>query len=31
MHDPYDDEATTGHLYLDAEQVGDHVVLCTAA
>jgi predicted amidohydrolase YtcJ len=29
MHEAYDDEATTGHLYLDAEQVSEHVVLCT--
>jgi predicted amidohydrolase YtcJ len=29
MHDPYADAATAGHLYLDADQVCEHVVHCT--
>lgn len=29
MHAPYADEETSGHLYLDREQVADHVVYCT--
>lgn len=28
---PYADDPTTGHLYLEAEQVRDHVVACTRA
>ena len=31
LHEPYADAATSGHLYLDAEQVADHVVACTRA
>lgn len=31
LHAPYADAATTGHLYLDADQVRAHVVACTAA
>jgi predicted amidohydrolase YtcJ len=31
MHTPYADAETTGHLYLSAEQVRDHVVACTRA
>lgn len=31
MHVPYADAATSGHLYLTAEQVRDHVVACTRA
>lgn len=31
MLTPYDDALTSGHLYLDADQVRDHVVACTAA
>ncbi|MBA3308835.1 MAG: amidohydrolase family protein [Nocardioidaceae bacterium] len=29
MRAPYADAATSGHLYLDAQQVCDHVVFCT--
>ena len=29
LHHPYSDSATSGHRYLDAEQVRDHVVYCT--
>ncbi len=29
MHAPYADEETSGHLYLDREQIADHVVHCT--
>lgn len=29
MHEPYADDATTGHLYIDSTQVRDHVVFCT--
>ena len=30
LHDPYaDDASTSGHLYLTAEQVSDHVIACT--
>ncbi|MGZ4582374.1 MAG: amidohydrolase [Nocardioidaceae bacterium] len=31
MRAPYADDPTCGHLYLDAEQVRDHVVACTRA
>lgn len=31
MQEPYLDAATSGHLYLDAEQVRDHVLDCTRA
>ena len=31
LHTPYADAATTGHLYLTAEQVTEHVVACTRA
>ena len=31
LHAPYADAETTGHLYLDAGQVADHVVACTRA
>jgi predicted amidohydrolase YtcJ len=31
LHQPYADADTCGHLYLDAEQVRDHVVACTKA
>jgi predicted amidohydrolase YtcJ len=31
LHRPYADEATTGHLYLEAAQVAEHVVACTRA
>ena len=31
LHAPYADADTTGHLYLDAEQVSAHVVACTRA
>jgi len=31
LHAPYTDAATTGHLYLDADQVAEHVVACTRA
>ncbi|HET6625320.1 MAG TPA: amidohydrolase [Nocardioidaceae bacterium] len=31
MHTPYADAETSGHLYLDAEQVRRHVLACTAA
>jgi predicted amidohydrolase YtcJ len=31
MLDPYADADTTGHLYLTAEQVRDHVLACTRA
>jgi predicted amidohydrolase YtcJ len=32
LHTPYaDDESTSGHLYLTADQVADHVVTCTRA
>jgi predicted amidohydrolase YtcJ len=31
MHLPYADADTSGHLYLDAEQVRRHVLACTAA
>jgi predicted amidohydrolase YtcJ len=31
MQAPYADAATSGHLYLTAEQVRDHVVACTRA
>ena len=31
LHTPYADAATTGHLYLTAEQVAEHVVACTRA
>lgn len=31
LHEPYVDADTSGHLYLDAEQVRDHVVACTKA
>jgi predicted amidohydrolase YtcJ len=31
MHAPYSDADTCGHLYLDAEQVRDHVIACTEA
>ncbi len=29
LHEPYADEETTGHLYLDREQVAEHLVYCT--
>ncbi|MBA3234174.1 MAG: amidohydrolase family protein [Propionibacteriales bacterium] len=29
MHDPYADADTRGYLYLDREQVAEHVVFCT--
>lgn len=29
LHAPYTDADTCGHLYLDAEQVRDHVIACT--
>ena len=29
MHEPYADAETSGHLYLDREQVAEHVVFCT--
>ncbi|CAN5146898.1 amidohydrolase [soil metagenome] len=29
LHEPYADADTSGHLYLDAGQVADHVVECT--
>lgn len=29
LHEAYDDAPTSGHLYLTAEQVADHVVACT--
>ena len=29
LHEPYDDAATGGHLYLTAAEVADHVVACT--
>ncbi len=29
LHTPYDDAGTSGHLYLDAAQVAEHVVACT--
>jgi predicted amidohydrolase YtcJ len=29
LHAPYADAATSGHLYLDADQVTQHVVTCT--
>ena len=31
LREPYVDADTSGHLYLDAEQVRDHVVACTKA
>jgi predicted amidohydrolase YtcJ len=31
LHAPYTDADTTGHLYLSAEEVADHVVACTRA
>ena len=31
LHAPYADAETTGHLYLDAGQVAEHVVACTRA
>ena len=31
LHAPYSDAETTGHLYLDATEVADHVVACTRA
>ena len=31
LHTPYDDAETAGHLYLDAEQVTEHVLACTKA
>ena len=31
LHAPYADAATSGHLYLDAGQVTEHVVACTRA
>ncbi len=31
MRDPYADADTRGHIYLDAQQVRDHVVTCTRA
>ena len=31
LHAPYADADTTGHLYLDASQVREHVVACTRA
>jgi predicted amidohydrolase YtcJ len=31
LHAPYADADTSGHLYLDAEQVCEHVVACTTA
>lgn len=31
LHAPYADANATGHLYLDVEQVADHVVACTRA
>jgi predicted amidohydrolase YtcJ len=31
MHAPYADATTSGHLYLDAEQVRRHVLACTEA
>jgi len=31
MRHPYADADTCGHTYLDADQVGDHLVACTAA
>jgi len=31
LHAPYADADTTGHLYLSAEEVADHVVACTRA
>jgi predicted amidohydrolase YtcJ len=31
LHAPYADADTSGHLYLDAEQVTEHVVACTRA
>ncbi len=31
LHRPYADDGTAGHLYLDAEQIAEHVVACTRA
>ena len=31
LHAPYADADTTGHLYVDAGQVSEHVVACTRA
>ena len=31
LHAPYTDADTRGHLYLDADQVTEHVLACTAA
>jgi len=31
LHEPYADEATSGHGYLDADQVARHVMACTTA
>lgn len=31
LHAPYADGDTSGHLYLDAEQVSEHVIACTKA
>lgn len=31
LHEPYLDAATSGHLYLSAAEVADHVVACTHA
>jgi len=31
LHTPYADHETSGHLYLTAEQVAEHVVACTQA
>ena len=31
LHAPYADAETTGHLYLDAAQVTEHVIACTKA